>query len=341
MKKIYTYLLVAFSVLPLASQAQVDTVEVCSGENVCLVAGNYRGAVQWQTSPDLLTWTAIPLATTDTFCIPPVTGYFRAEITEGTCNPVYSDTTWINFIQPGASADTFLVTGAVQFFTVPNCVDSLTITCLGAQGGDVILGGPYSGGLGASMRGTFAVTPGQVLLVVVGEKGNPDDYSSGGGGASGVGDTLNPWIIAGGGAGVDFQDPFYAGIHATIINDGNSGSNASNGGTLGGDGGSTTYSGTHTSFGGRGWNSGFSGSMGQDGIAPNTTSTQGTFGIGGGGGSVGTGWCNCGGGGGGYSGGGSGEINSSGGGGGSYNTGANQLNMGGAHSGSGMVIISY
>ena len=88
-----------------------------------------------------------------------------------------------------ALADTvsFAYTGAQQSFTVPAGVTLVKITAAGAQGGIVTgNGGPFAGGLGATMSGEFSVTPGSVLQVVVGGQGNPSMYTSGGGGGSGV-----------------------------------------------------------------------------------------------------------------------------------------------------------
>ncbi len=346
MKKLSIYIILGVLASSFSATAQINMVNVpCSGTNVCLVAGAFNGNIQWQNSNDLLSWSNIPSATTDTFCFPAgSTSYYRAEVINGTCDPIYSDTTLLTVLGGGSSGvDTFFFTGAFQQFTVSGCIDSVTITCYGAQGGDVTGYSPYPiGGLGAIMSGKFNVTNGQVLTVVVGGKGNDDPSSAGGGGASGVADGATPFIVAGGGAGFDFQDPSYSGAHAVITPNGVQGNGSGGvGGTGGGDGGDVIYSGSHISRGGRGWNSGNSGSLGQDGVSASTTYTAGTFGLGGGGGSVGYGWCNCGGGGGGYSGGGSANINQSGGGGGSYNIGVNQVNTPGAHSGNGMVIISW
>ena len=242
-----------------------------------------------------------------------------------------------------AATMSFGYTGAVQNFTVPAGVTLLKITASGAQGGTVTQnGGPYQGGLGATMSGEFAVTPGSALQVVVGGQGNPDPSSSGGGGGSGVNQGGVALIVAGGGGGIDFQDPNYPGQHASTATTGVSGdSGGGAGGTAGADGGGTVYSGSSFSRGGRGWNAGNAGSFGQDGVSPNTTFTAGTWGLGGGGGSVGYGYCNCGGGGGGYSGGGSGGTNASGGGGGSLNTGTNQINLAGDHAGNGVIVLEY
>lgn len=240
------------------------------------------------------------------------------------------------------TTDTFGYTGAAQSFVVPVGVTSVTIEARGAQGGAVTTFPAPQGGLGATMAGTFAVTAGDVLTVVVGGRGNTDPSSSGGGGGTGVSRAGTALIVAGGGAGVDFQDPSYAGQHAVVTLAGIAGNGSGGaGGVGGGAGGDTVYSGTHISRGGYGWANGAGGSLGQNGVTSNTTQTNGSFGLGGGGGSVGTGWCNCGGGGGGYSGGGSGDINTSGGGGGSFNSGTSQLNTAGNNTGDGLVRITY
>lgn len=242
------------------------------------------------------------------------------------------------------TTNTFSYTGAVQTFTVPPCVTSVNIQAMGAQGGAVTGQNPFpQGGLGATMAGDFTVTPGDVLTIVVGGRGNSDPSSSGGGGGSGVNNGSTILIVAGGGGGVDFQDPNYAGQNAVTTQDGVTGNGGSPGagGTAGGNGGDHAYTPSNISRGGNGWNIGPGGSTGTAGTSSNTTFTNGSYGLGGGGGSVGYGWCNCGGGGGGYSGGGSADINNSGGGGGSYNVGANQVNTAGNNTGNGLVIISY
>ena len=247
-------------------------------------------------------------------------------------------------VSTGASNITnFNYTGTLQNWTVPVGVTSITINAAGAEGGLVTsFGGPFPGGKGATMTGTFSVTPGNTLNIIVGGKGNPDPTSSGGGGGSGVNLGGTALIVAGGGAGIDYQEPSYAGINAVTTNNGVIGSNSGGvGGAAGTDGGDIVYGSVHISRGGRGWNFGNNGSFGLNGVSSNTTTTNGTWGLGGGGGSVGIGFCNCGGGGGGYSGGGSGNINASGGGGGSFNSGTAQVNTAGIWTGDGVVSISY
>jgi hypothetical protein len=126
----------------------------------------------------------------------------------------------------GVCTETFQFSGHVETFTVPPGVTSLTATLDGAAGGEVFQGAG-DGKKGGETTATVAVQPGEVLSIVVGQRGAPNATpaaltgSYGGGGAGGVGqlsgDQLNgggggggtflfgpggtPWLIAGGGGG--------------------------------------------------------------------------------------------------------------------------------------------
>lgn len=95
-------------------------------------------------------------------------------------------------------SDTLPFTGAMQTFTVPCGVTSVTIECLGAQGASGANGGNNStggaGGNGGSATGTLMVTPTQVLNVFVGGQGSQSAGGFNGGGAPGI-------QTAGGGGG--------------------------------------------------------------------------------------------------------------------------------------------
>lgn len=409
--------------LLLSGSSLIGQTTLCPNDSLTLNLAGATGSIQWEISTNGTTWSPVAGQTSATLVTKPaIASWYRAMVVDGTCDPVYSDTTMVNYsdlqanggpdvvfcggggtigaaatggaggysylwspatglssttvatptanpavsttytvevtdangcvsidtvevtISSGGSTGSqmFLANGSVQTFTVPGCVTSITIAAYGAQGGIVTQSGGSGGGLGAVMIGTFAVTPGQVLSVIAGQRGNPETYTSGGGGGSGVSDGTTPWIVAGGGGGSDFQDMSYPLSNAPITTAGNPGNQSGGaGGVSGGDGGDYIYSGNNFSRGGRGWLAGATGTFGQNGSSPNTSTTQGVFGLGGGGGSVGTGWCNCGAGGGGYSGGGAGNINTSGGGGGSYNAGTNQNNTAGANAGDGRVVISW
>ena len=71
----------------------------------------------------------------------------------------------------------FGFTGALQIFTVPAGVNSVTIRAVGAAGGSFTgASAVAAGGLGASAQGIFAVNPGEELAIVVGEEGDSSKY---------------------------------------------------------------------------------------------------------------------------------------------------------------------
>ncbi len=93
---------------------------------------------------------------------------------------------------------TFNYTGGMQTWTVPPCVNSITITAAGAKGGGA------NGGNGALVNGTINVTPGQVLNIFVGGMGtlgnNSGGYNGGGTGFASTDGNTNYSSWGGGGA---------------------------------------------------------------------------------------------------------------------------------------------
>lgn len=81
-----------------------------------------------------------------------------------------------------AQITTYSYTGGPQTYTVPAGVTLIQIEVAGGEGGE---GDGGSGGMGATMIGTFEVSPGDVLEVVVGGAG--EFGGAGGGGYSGGG----------------------------------------------------------------------------------------------------------------------------------------------------------
>jgi hypothetical protein len=295
----------------------------------------------------------------------PVTCDDSNACTTDTCDAV----TGCNFapIDPTGS-QTFNYSGSIVTFTVPACETTITIDAYGAQGGGA---GAFAGGRGARMRGTFTVTPGQQLRILVGQAGaaavNTEQQGGGaGGGGSFVTTAANaPLVVAGGGGGAVNLTGFctLAGRDASTATAGVSGTPNGQmpGGTNGGGGTSSNWTGWHGGSGaggltGNGVNN-TSGSSeygtpnqpgrafvngGAGGIAGSAAGAR-NGGFGGGGAAGFTG-----GGGGGYSGGGAGGVDLSGGatcgqggGGGSYNGGTSQTNQAGARTGNGTVIISW
>ncbi|NNE29631.1 MAG: HYR domain-containing protein, partial [Saprospiraceae bacterium] len=213
-----------------------------------------------------------------------------------------------------------------------------------------------SGGLGAIMTGTYSVTPGDILKILVGGEGtssNPTfttfSQEGGGGGGTFVSTLGNsPLIVAGGGGGAtnnvsqcgDLND--LAGLDASLTTTGTSTATGSAAGgasgNAGSNGGGNGGSGSGFFGDGVGCGAGQSFVNGGSGGQCGSGWSSGGFGGGGGGWAYGGG----GGGGGGYSGGGFGGSfpYPGGGGGGSFNAGTSQLSSVG-NTGNGLITISY
>jgi len=244
-----------------------------------------------------------------------------------------------NFDESTYTSDTSLFdeSGGIQEITIP-ADGTYEIEVAGAAGG--IGNSGFLAGLGARMRGTFTLSEGDVLKVLVGQKGEDSKTTGragGGGGGSFVATNSNsPLICAGAGAGSSY--------------------NTFNGITARNHGLSTIGDGT----GGDAIGSGDQGGAGFTGNAESTSGTNaksftnggvgGTYGLAGGDGGFGGGGAGeasypSGGGGGGYEGGDSGisswSPEGNGQGGKSFNDGSNQSNSSGVNSGDGSVTITY
>jgi hypothetical protein len=253
--------------------------------------------------------------------------------------------TTVNFINTSAGR-----LGTTQTFTVPVGVTLLVIEAWGAEGGVLGAGTP---GKGARMKGSISVAPGDLISIVVGQKGT---LSGGGGGSFVYNSTTSQLLLAaGGGGGASDQANGSGGDGLTSEAGGNYTSGGGNGGTGGSGGfaeGTNHMGGAGAGFlsdgadgyagisagggGGKSWDHDMLG--GEESPSP----YNGRFGGFGGGGSAGYGP----GGGGGYSGGstygtGSNANRHGGGGGGSYNSGANKSSAAGVQTGHGQVIIIY
>tara|TARA_Y100000590_G_scaffold415019_1_gene512403 strand:- start:6624 stop:10700 length:4077 start_codon:yes stop_codon:yes gene_type:complete len=265
---------------------------------------------------------------------------------------------------------TVTVASGIQTWTVPS-TGIYRIEAIGAAGGTQLYSSDYHGGEGASMSGDFSLTQGDILKIIVGQKGentratNQDNAAPGGGGGSfiWISGTNNLLIAAGGGGGGGRNNSTR--IHANITTSGDGGNQLSNGGTNGNGGRSNHGGWSYWAGGGAGWlTNGTAGNNstnynastvgygsaggglrplqgGTGGIRYNDGHDEGGdggFGGGGGGGSDNMGA----GGGGGYSGGGGDRGsygNQAGGGAGSYNSGNNQINSENVSTGNGWVNI--
>lgn len=224
-------------------------------------------------------------------------------------------------------------------YSISNGIQSLTVSqggdyeimAVGAYGGEVIYSGPYSGGYGSIMVGTFTLTEGDIINMVVGQKGsNGANISYGGSGGGGGGSYVYKGstviLVAGGGGGANYYSGNWdLGVDGYITTTGTYTGTATNGGSFNGTGGcgggGTLGNGGNSGYGtpGLSYSNGSAGGASYSGA-----STGGLGGFGGGGGCGFSG----GGGAGGYSGGNGGGNGASdpAGGGGSYNSGTNQTN---------------
>lgn len=235
-----------------------------------------------------------------------------------------------NLAQCGAGSITeiFQASGTtIQTWTVPAGVTQITITTVGADGGNATNGTPdILGGSGATAIATFAVTPTTVLEIIVGNQGQTETIAGGGGAGSGVKvqGTIgtNVLIVAGGGGGAGSTTSGRGGNNALngagldgFVGGFAGGGGFGGGGGFAGGGGGGGVLGIGNIGGGGGGNPGDGGFAGDGGIgSPNFGGGGGGLGGGGSSGGVSIG----GGGGGGFSGSGGGHSGGSGGGGGSF-----------------------
>jgi hypothetical protein len=108
MKKYTTILLTGLMLLTLSAYMNVAKAQagICAGEEVILTLNGYTGAIQWEYSSSMSgPYTTLAGVTGDSASIfPDSSGWYRAVVTEGTCNPFYSDTVEIQ-VHPNPIAD--------------------------------------------------------------------------------------------------------------------------------------------------------------------------------------------------------------------------------------------
>ncbi len=159
---------------------------------------------------------------------------------------------------------TFNYVGAAQYYTVPQCANTITVTIAGAQGGTNSSGAANNG---ATLNGVLNVTPGQVLQINVGGQGTCPTGANGtlgGGGWNGGGNGMaasmgGQFSSCGGGGASDIRIPPYGLNDRIVVAAGGGGSNGGSSQYLvsGGAGGCVT--------GGNGLGSPFTGTGGTGG----------------------------------------------------------------------------
>ncbi len=320
---------------PTPSSVMATPPSICIGgtSNINATAG--VAAINWYTVPTGGTPIGTSASGANYLVNPTITTTYYAESFQ---NPVVGGTT------------TFTYTGAIQNYTVPASVTQLTITATGASGGSISVNCSAIGGRGARVSGVFTVTPGQVLAILVGQKGFSNGSDAGGGGGSFVVATPSTaLLVAGGGGGASNNitscGSNLIGIDATLTTSATASGNGLVAGGINGNGGGAS---TGSGGGGGGFFTNGAGGSGTPASGGKSFFNGGIGGTGnnndaGGFGGGGAGWFTGGngGGGGGYSGGGtSGSQPFTGGGGGSsFNAGTNQVNTAAVGLGDGTITI--
>ena len=308
------------------------------------------------TAGAMYAWTfdgGIPASSTD--AMPTVTFASSGDhlvtlnLDDGACTNMSSRTVTVAPCGAVSGTQTFNYTGAMQQFTVPSCISSLTIDAYGAAGGDASV----AGGPGGHATGTTTMVAGAMLTIMVGGQGTavsgtgnaagfPGGFNGGGSVNEYVGWSSQAEGLAGTGGGAsDVRVGGTTLANRIIVAGGGGGSAVSTGvpiagGVGGGASGGTAPSGSGASVGGGGGTQIAGGTAANSlGAYPNT---PGTLGVGGNAYRDGSG---SGGGGGGYYGGGGGQF--AGGGGGSSFTGTltNASTVAGARTGNGMVVLTW
>lgn len=253
---------------------------------------------------------------------------------------------------PVGQSITFSYTGSVQTWTVPACVTQITIEAWGAEGGMGYQSGLVGpGGKGGYVKGTKAVTPGTVLNIYVGGKGQNGGVGVGGSGGwngGGLGGSYSTLYGGGGGGGASDVRLGGTGLGDRILVAGGGGGGSYYVQATGGDGGYpkggdglASSSGIVNAKSGLGGTQNAGGAGGTDTQAGSLVGSPGVAGVGG---NAGVGSCSGGGGGGWYGGGGGSGCNGGGGGGGSSYTGGltgGISTQNGIRVGDGQVVISW
>jgi hypothetical protein len=203
--------------------------------NVCTTTTNQTFSVPldqnatyytWTVPAEVATWTGQggPTITVDTYTGAGGTGTFSVTATNA-CGTSAAATISVSvghgiqtFTYDGTYlGNPFFFSGTTQYFIIPSCAPTLTITAVGGSGGPGKTysgGGNFTGGDGASLTGTITLSTvgcntGDTLYIIVAGQATYENtgglnYSGGGGGATFIWDhTANNTllVVAGGGGG--------------------------------------------------------------------------------------------------------------------------------------------
>jgi hypothetical protein len=189
----------------------------------------------------------------------------------------------LNGVKAQVNTATYSAIGNVQTFTVPICVNQITIECFGAAGANATgNGGAATGGLGGYVKGILTVNGGDVLNIYVGGVATGTAGGFNGGGSAGkvmslATASINFASLSGGGGGASDVRLNGTGLTNRVIVAGGGGGAGSRGGEL-----SSPTPSVYLTGGNGGGGGGQAGSNGADGIStPCKGGKGGTVGVGG------------------------------------------------------------
>ncbi len=129
-----------------------------------------------------------------------------------------------------------ILSSGIQQWTVPY-TGQYRVEAIGAAGGyDIYSKRGQNQGRGARMKGTFSLSKGEIIKILVGQEGGiniKSQTAGGGGGTFVVRGSNTPLIVAGGGGGMENSKTRHAGCDASTSTTGNPGYRSWSGGSNG------------------------------------------------------------------------------------------------------------
>ncbi|MFO0357738.1 MAG: glycine-rich protein, partial [Sphingobacteriaceae bacterium] len=187
---------------------------ICAGATTSLNAFAGTNSIFWYTVPT----SGTPIGSS-------------ASAANFTVNPNSTITYYAESYSTAVSSSTFNYTGALQNYTVPVGVTSITVDVKGARGGN---NSSYLGGFGGRVVGVLSVSPGQVLQLNVGGSGLTSITATALGGWNGGGNivhhTGNGIAGTGGGASDIRITPYAIADRVVVAGGGGGGAYQTNGG---------------------------------------------------------------------------------------------------------------
>ena len=98
---IIIYVVMFTTELPAQHMETIDTLNTNWKDTIVFTLPQYRGEATWQVSDDLDTWFNLDESDTDTLMVYADSSFFiRTMIIEGSCEPLFSDTAFVEIYVP-------------------------------------------------------------------------------------------------------------------------------------------------------------------------------------------------------------------------------------------------